>query len=76
MGMWRPQHGTDQLARQVIIGAKARLAGDLVHAVGTDLTGADPFQVGIRGNVSNFFLHQAAPRISAAASITARTILS
>ena len=48
-----------------------RAAGDLVDAVRTDRPGADDFQIG-----ADVIHRTASPRISAAASITARMILS
>ena len=56
------------------VGAEGGAAGDLVDAVRADRTGADDFQLGFGNDVVHAAL--ASPRISAAASITARMILS
>jgi hypothetical protein len=57
----------------VVSAANWRAAGDLVHAVGTDGALADPLVV---GDEVHWCLQLLCARISAAVSITARTILS
>ena len=67
----RAQDLAPQHAGGAGIGGEHRAAGDLVDAVGTDGTRADDFQVGVD------VVHQeASPRMTAAASITARMTLS
>ena len=67
----RALHLAPQHAGHHHVGAELRAAGDLVHAVGTDRPGADDLQIGW-----NIVHATVSPRISAAASITARMILS
>ena len=71
MRMRRALHLAPQHAGHHHVGAELRAAGDLVHAVRTDRAGADNLQIGYH------VVHRAgSPRISAAASMTARMILS
>ena len=71
MRVRRALHLAPQHARHHHVRAEHGAAGDLVHAVGTDRTRADNSQIG-----ANVIHRTASPRISAAASITARMILS
>ena len=71
MRVRRALHLAPQHARHHHVGAEHGAAGDLVHAIRTDRTRADNFQIG-----ANVIHRTASPRISAAASITARMILS
>ena len=74
MGMRAAQYAPDQLTRHVEIRTIARAPGDLVDAIGPQRTGTDRLEL----LVSKFGIkaHDASPLISAAASATARTILS
>ena len=69
MRMRAAQYLAPDHAGHVGVGGKGRAARDLVGAVGTNGALADPLVVGDD-------VHRAAPCISAAVSITARTILS
>jgi hypothetical protein len=68
MGVRAAQHLARELARHVEISAEAGAASHLVGAVRTVGTRADPFVLGLA--------HRAVSLISAATSMTARTILS
>jgi hypothetical protein len=73
VGVRAAQDPSDQLAGELHVGAEAGAPGDLVHAVRADRAGADDLEVRIGLERCR---HQCAPLISAAASWTARTILS
>jgi hypothetical protein len=68
MSLRAPQEHAVQHPWQREVGAVVRPAGDLIHSVVTDRTGADVLILGVA--------HAVASLISAAASRTARTILS
>ena len=68
MGVGAAQHLAPDHAGHARVGREGRAPGDLVGPVGTDRAFTDPLVLGIA--------HQAAPRISAAVSSTARIILS
>jgi hypothetical protein len=74
MRMRAAQHLAPDHAGHGGVGGELGAAGDLVHAVGTDGALADPLVVGdeVHWVGSSFYW----ARISAAVSITARTILS
>ncbi len=72
MGMGRADHYAMQHPRRIGIGAIARLARHLVDAIGAIRTGADIFETGGLG----IQRHHTPSRMSAAASSTARIILS
>ena len=69
MGVRRAQHGPLKHAGQGEVGAKAGPPRHLVHAIGPDRAGSNHLKI-------HGFAHAASPRISAAASSTARMILS
>ena len=68
VGVRAAQHLADQLAGHVEVGAETGAARHLVGAVGTVRTRADPLVL--------LLAHRVAPLMSAATSMTARTILS
>jgi hypothetical protein len=68
VSMRAPKEHAVQHAWQREVGSVVRPAGDLIHSVVTDRTRADVLILGVA--------HAVAPLISAAASRTARTILS
>ena len=70
VGMGAAQDLAGQHSRQRKIGAEAGAPGYLVDAIGADRAFTDPFELLCFGT------HGQAPLISAAVSITARTILS
>ena len=68
MGVRAAQDAAHELSRHVPVGAEARAAGDLVGAIGTAGAGADDLELASA--------HREVSFISAATSMTARTILS
>ena len=72
MGVRAAQDFADELAGQPEIGAIGGAAGDFFHPIRANRTGANNAQIGFVANKGHTF----SPRISAAASITARMILS
>ncbi len=76
MRMGAAQHLADQHARRRHVGAELGAARDLVEPVGAQGAGPDDIEFMAGGDGFEIERHQRASLISAAALITARTILS